>query len=368
MKKFVFGKRAAGAVVVASALLLMVECSPKAGKTTRIAGQFAGDAPEAVRLLVGDILDTTVTVTDGRFEVEIPTVLTRMSYLRIGNSELEQRLSQVDFVADGSVLTYEPETKRVVSSDKKGLQSRFSAFNEQLERVETDFKAKIEEFGDDEDALDAYAEKVIKKYNRFLLKTAKANRDNVLGAKAIWNDKGEDAKKVLALIESFSPEMQADPTLVEIKETLSTSLGVEEGSPFVDFTVVQDPDDPENSTVRFSDYIGKGKYVLVDFWSTGCRPCWDIMPKLIDIYNTYHGENFDMLSVAMIEPPEVTKQSASQMGIVWNQIVNSSLTPFKVYGFDYMPCFFLFGPDGTILKREIPERKLEKTVKKALGV
>ena len=97
----------------------MVECSPKAGETTRITGQFAKDAPEAVVILVGDILDTTVTVTDGRFEVEIPTVLTRMSYLRIGNSELEQRLSQVDFVADGSDLTFEPETKRVVSSEKK---------------------------------------------------------------------------------------------------------------------------------------------------------------------------------------------------------------------------------------------------------
>ena len=179
---------------------------------------------------------------------------------------------------------------------------------------------------------------------------------------------GENAKKVLALLETFSPEMQADPTLVEIKETLSTSLGVEEGSPFVDFTVVQDPDDPENSTVSFSDYIGKGKYVLVDFWSTGCRPCWDIMPKLIDIYNTCHSDNFDMLSVAILDPPELTKQSAPQMGIVWNLIINAGRTPFDVYGFDYMPCFFLFGPDGTILKREIPERKLEKTVKKALGV
>ena len=355
--------------MVGVALLLMVDCSPKAGETTRIAGQFAGVAPEAVRIITGDALDTTVTVTDGRFEVEIPTVLTRKSYLRIGNDELEQRLSQVDFVADGSDLTYEPEAKRVVSSDKKGLHSRFSAFNERLERVEADYEAKMEEFGDDEDAADAYTEKIIRKYKRFLLKTARTNRNNVLGAEAIWNFyDGEDAKKVLALLEAFSPEMQAHPDLVGIKETLSTSLSVEEGSPFVDFTVVQDPDDPENSTVSFSDYIGKGKYVLVDFWSTGCRPCWDIMPKLIDIYNTYHGDSFDMLSVAMIEPPEVTKQSASQMGIVWNQIVNSSLTPFKVYGFDFMPCFFLFGPDGTILKREIPERKLEKTVKKALGI
>lgn len=167
---------------------------------------------------------------------------------------------------------------------------------------------------------------------------------------------------VIQLVEGnayFKKDASIQQQMANWKVQLETS----EGRMFKDFSAKY-----EGKVTNLSDYVGKGKYVLVDFWSTGCRPCWDIMPKLIDIYNTYHGESFDMLSVAVIEPPEVTKQSASQMGIVWNQIINARLTPSKVYGFDYMPCFFLFGPDGTILKREIPERKLEKTVKKALGV
>ena len=78
MKRNTFEKRMAGAVLVAAALLLMVDWSPKMGETTRIVGQFAKDTPEAVRIITRDVLDTTVKVTGGRFEVEIPTVLTRI--------------------------------------------------------------------------------------------------------------------------------------------------------------------------------------------------------------------------------------------------------------------------------------------------
>ena len=174
--------------------------------------------------------------------------------------------------------------------------------------------------------------------------------------------------QVRSINEYIYGEMQAHPDIINMKETLRASLKAEEGSPFVDFTVVQDPDFPETSTDKFSDYIGKGKYVLVDFWSSACQPCWDVMPKLINVYNTYHGDQFDMLSVAVMDPPELSKESASQMGIVWNQVVNAKLIPSQVDGIDYAPYFMLFGPDGTLLKKGLTERQIEKTIKKALGV
>ena len=367
MDKTIIGKRTAF-VVFLSFTLMLTACTPKASKTTKITGQFVKDVPDSVRIIVGDVLDTVAVVTNGCFEVEVPTVLTRESFLWIGNSEQDRIQSQVSFVADGSNLTYEPETRTVISSDKKGLQTRFAAFNDSMELFEKEYETKLEKIGDDEAAVDAYTEKMLRKVSRYMLKTAKANRDNVLGAAAIWDYEGDDPKAILAILESFSPEMQAHPDIINMKETLRASLKAEEGSPFVDFTVVQDPDFPETSTVKFSDYIGKGKYVLVDFWSSNCQPCWDVMPKLIDVYNTYHGDGFDMLSVAVMDPPEISKESAAQMGIVWNQIVNAQLIPFLVYGFDYMPYFMLFGPDGTLLKRGLTEKQIEKTVKKALGV
>ena len=354
-------------IVLLSVAMLMAACAPKVRKTTMLSGQFTQVAPDSVFIKVGDILDTVAVVTNGCFEIEIPTVLTRESFLRFGKSEMDQIRSQVVFVADGSDLTYVPETKKIISSDKKGLQTRYVDLNDWTERLGAEFEEKIKELGADDAAIEAYTEKTIRKLNRYVLKIAKANRDNVLGAEALWWYEEEDPKALLAILETLSPEMQEHPNIISKKETLGTALKTEEGYPFVDFTVVQDPDNPETSTVKFSDYIGKGKYVLVDFWSTNCQPCWDLMPKLIDIYNTYNGDQFDMLSVAVMDPPELSRQSAAQMGIVWNQIINAKLAPFQVYGFDYMPYLILFGPDGTILKRGLSERQVKKAVKKALG-
>lgn len=366
MRKTILIKHPA-VIVLLSVAMLMAACAPEVRKTTMLSGQFTQEAPDSVFIMVGDILDTAIMVSNNRFEIEIPTVLTRKSSLQFGKREKDRILSQVLFVADGSNLTYVPETKKVLSSDKKGLQTRYADLNDWMDRLEAEYEAKMEEIGDDEAAAEAYTEKIVRKANRYLLKTAKANRDNVLGAEALWGYNEEDPKAMLAILESLSPEMQEHPDIINKKESLGTALKTEEGYQFVDFTVVQDPDNPETSTVKFSDYIGKGKYVLVDFWSANCQPCWDLMPTLIDIYNTYHGEQFDMLSVAVLDPPELSRQSAAEMGIVWNQIINAKLAPFHIYGFDYMPYFILFGPDGTILKRGLSERQVKKAVKKALG-
>lgn len=141
-------------------------------------------------------------------------------------------------------------------------------------------------------------------------------------------------------------------------------MSTEEGSMFTDFEIEQ----PDGSIAKLSDYVGKGKYILVDFWASWCGPCKREIPNIKAAYEKYAGDKFDVLSVAVWDKPEDTAKAAAEHGVTWNQIVNAQKIPTDIYGIEGIPHLILFGPDGTILKRGGVLRGdgLEETLKKYL--
>ena len=363
-----------------AAALLLAACSPKSGNTTKVVGQFAGDAPETVRLVRGyydgtldedqffSFFDTTVAVVNGRFEVEIPKCLTTTTDFRIGDAV-------VNFISDGSTITIDPEARTAVSSDGKGPHSLYMDFADRWD----DYQTKMAGFGNDREAGDKYRDENLGALMDYTKEVARNNPDNFVGLSALEMlyfsslEKGVelDPEEMLALVNGLSDEMKTAPMssvmFTELSDIYNNLVNTVEGKPFVDFTVVQDPENPETSTVRFSDYIGQGKYMLVDFWASWCGPCRAEMPNLVNVYNTYHGDDFDMLSVAVMDNVESSVQAAKELGIVWNQIVNAQQIPSGAYGFNAIPLIMLFGPDGTILKRDIRGEQIGEAVKEALG-
>ena len=231
-----------------------------------------------------------------------------------------------------------------------------------------DYRTKMAELGEDEEAAEKYYEEVIEKFNDYQKETLKANTDNIIGLMAVSQIMSDDADEMLSLLNSLSPELKESQLAASLVANYETKAKTGEGQPFVDFTVVQDPEKPETSTVKFSDYIGKGKYVLVDFWASWCGPCREEMPNLKNVYETYAGDKFDMLSVAVADELENTKEAAKELGISWNQIVNAQQIPLGIYGIDAIPHIILFGPDGTILKRDLRGEAIGEAVKEALGL
>ena len=341
--------------------LLVAACAPKAGKTTKVVGQFGEEAPETVRILVGESIDTTVTVTDGRFEVALPTNLQELAYVQTD-------FEPVSFIADGSTITVDPVAGTAVSSNKKGPQSRYAAYDQWMQDFMTEYRSKMAGFGDDEEAAEDYFESIMDDFNDYQKETVRANGDNILGLMALMQMMTDDPEELKPLVAGFSDEMKANPMVAQLLASLESMDKTAEGQPFVDFEVVQDPENPETSTVKLSDYVGNGKYVLVDFWASWCEPCRDEMPYLKRVYETFAGDRFDMLSIAVADDREDTLRAADELGIVWNQIVNAQQIPATLYGLEAIPHIILFGPDGTILKRGLRGEAVGEAVKEALGL
>lgn len=162
-----------------------------------------------------------------------------------------------------------------------------------------------------------------------------------------------DPEVLSKTLDSLSDSLQHNEFVTAIKSGLAAKSNTAEGKMFTDFTIVQDPEDSEATTVRFSDFVGKGKYMLVDFWASWCGPCKGEIPNLKEIYEKYKGDDFDMLSIAVWDEPAASVDTAAAYGIKWNHIINAQKIPTDIYGIDGIPHIILFGPDGKILKRDL---------------
>ena len=180
----------------------------------------------------------------------------------------------------------------------------------------------------------------------------------VLMLTAMGHSTMDDAKNVLALIRQCSEEVQQHPVTVQFAERLNTLINrPKEGSKFKDFAVEYD-----GKTTHFSDYVGKGQYVLVDFWASWCGPCRAEIPNLIAAYNKYKEKGLVVLGVAVSDKPEDTQRAIGKEKIPYPQIINSQQIATSLYGIRGIPEIMLFSPDGTILKQGLRGENIEKTL------
>ena len=254
--------------------------------------------------------------------------------------------------------------------------------NAPIEEQIKDFQAKMEAFENrfnegaaaiKEDAtltaeqqtekISALSDKLIGELKDFCLKTIRKNNDNELGLEAFKNVQFLlDEDELEKTVSSLGATIKDNPAIKQVNESLQAKKATKAGQPFVDFTIVQDPENPETSTVKFSDYAGKGKYLLVDFWASWCGPCKAEIPNIKAVYEKYAGEDFDVLSVAVWDKPEASVKAAEDLGITWNQIINAQQVTTDLYGIEGIPHIMLVGPDGIILNRNLRGDLIEANV------
>lgn len=129
------------------------------------------------------------------------------------------------------------------------------------------------------------------------------------------------------------------------------------GDMFADFTVQQDPHDP-SSKVSLSDYVGKGKFVVLDFWASWCAPCIKELEAVRHAYHNLPKDKVVFISIAINDRLEKTRQAALKHNIEWEQIVNAGNVPMLAYGFTSIPQIVLFAPDGKILRKDLGGEEL----------
>ena len=155
----------------------------------------------------------------------------------------------------------------------------------------------------------------------------------------------------IGLIEKLSPDLQASPKIDRLKESFLLVQETEEGKMFKELTGVS----PDGTPTAISNFVGRGNYVLADFWASWCAPCLADMPDVIALYEKYKERGLKVVGITVSDTPEKSDSIVQRLSIPYPQIYESQ--PMSIYGVMGIPYKILFAPDGTILSRRLASRK-----------
>ena len=348
-------------------IMLSLACAFAEGQTRLVASFPSASAPDQVIVQVydGEKRDSViyVPVVDGKVDVTFPSDKCRRGTFGLGSS--------AHFIFEPGTLTFWVDEYDVmrVKGFEGSLTDRLSSETSFRWKTTKALSDKLHELGvdtslDDEKKSDIFQEfyakqqETIKEYYLDLLEK---NKDNYLGIKAISSLQpvfaGEPAR-LDSLMSLLSEEAQATNFIVSFREANRAKIATAEGRMFSDFEVKQ----PDGKVLRLSDYVGKGKYVLVDFWASWCGPCREEIPFIKEVWYEFRGEHFDVLGVASWDKPANTEAAIKELGIPWNQILGAGQEVTSMYGIDGIPHLILFAPDGTILKRNLRGEGIREAV------
>jgi hypothetical protein len=86
------------------------------------------------------------------------------------------------------------------------------------------------------------------------------------------------------------------------------------------------------------------------------------MPFIKKTWEAFHGDRFDVVSIAVSDKRADTEQALSTLDMPRNQILYAQRIPLELYGANAIPHLILFGPDGTILQRGLRGEDIYTTV------
>jgi len=172
----------------------------------------------------------------------------------------------------------------------------------------------------------------------------------------------------IALAEKLYRMMSKEVKESELSRYVNQQLALAKinpiGSQVADFTQT----DTAGHPVKISSF--RGKYVLIDFWASWCRPCRQENPNVVAAFNKFHEKNFTVLGISLDQAKPAWLNAIHMDGLKWTQVSdlkgwgNEVAALFKVTS---IPQNLLIDPKGKIIAKNLRGEALENKLNEILS-
>lgn len=163
-------------------------------------------------------------------------------------------------------------------------------------------------------------------------------------------------QKMKNLLTLFRPEFinKTSPKLAYLDAQIATS----EGNPYTDVSGF----DIDGKEIAFSDFVGKGKVVLIDFWASWCGPCIASLPELKTFYEKNKNKGLVILGVSLDSNKDSWLKATEKHDIKWPQLSNlkgMDDPAAQKYGIRGIPHTVFIDQEGIIIGQNLPIEQMQ---------
>ena len=142
--------------------------------------------------------------------------------------------------------------------------------------------------------------------------------------------------------------------------------------------------DVDDKTQQLGEYIGKGKWTVLNIWGPGCPPCLEEMPDLVLFHENHKDNDAIVVGIAIDFPSYGYANKEEVAGFLDDFLIDfpvllsdSHITEKLGLGrLEGLPTTYLFSPDGELMGMQVGgitgkiledfiKKKSKKTIKKS---
>lgn len=317
----------------------------------------------------------TLTITKGAFEATYPKSDTlSVNYLTVKN----MRANIVYFPEneDMKATLYKDSIgSSFVTGGKQN--DAFRTFSEKMRTINEKKQADIKEFREAQASGDTATVKKIQEENLALSKEETEfkkefiqNNKNSLFSVMLLSEmltrKEMTAEEASEVINNLSPKVAASPIVKQVEAMIASAKKADIGSAAPNFSAPT----PEGETLALKDAMGK--YTIIDFWASWCKPCRRENPNVVKVYEKYHDKGLNIISVSLDRQKQKDKwiKAIADDNMDWYHVSNLQFWQDPIarqYNVRAIPATFLLDENGKIIDKDLRGPALGAKMETLLG-